>query len=116
VEDSTHGHDPQPIVDLVTAALADLNDCTLDDRAKAIADIRAYLEPSEARWTTDDVARFLNLGTRASARAQLSAWGIAPTGRQPGRSGQNLYDPAPIRERASRRPGRGARTDLKADR
>lgn len=63
-------------------------------------------------WTTDEVADFLQLGSRASARAQLSAWGITPCGRQAGRAGLNLYDADQVRARACQRPGQGYRSDL----
>jgi hypothetical protein len=47
MDDIADGRDPQPIVEHVTAALADLNDCTPDDRANAIAAIRAELAKYE---------------------------------------------------------------------
>lgn len=68
--------------------------------------------PGGGLWTTDDVATYLKL-TRASARAQLSAWGITPIARQPGRKGLNLYDANQVREHAQKRPGRGYRSDLR---
>lgn len=63
-------------------------------------------------WTTDQVATYLGLKTRAAARAQLAVWQINPIGRQPGRSGQNLYNPGEIKQRKLARVGRGYRTDL----
>lgn len=64
---------------------------------------------TEALWTTDDVVEYLGLRSRASARAQLSAWGIRPCDRQPGRSGLNRYYPQQIRERHQKRRGQGWR-------
>jgi hypothetical protein len=63
------------------------------------------------QWTTAQVARYLNV-TPASARRQLAEWGIRPAGREAGRDGQNLYDPATVRAKHEARPGQGARTDL----
>ncbi|WP_018588768.1 hypothetical protein [Salinispora arenicola] len=64
---------------------------------------------TQALWTTDDVVAYLGLRTRASARAQLSAWGIRPCDREPGRSGLNRYQPQPIREIHQKRRGQGWR-------
>lgn len=63
-------------------------------------------------WTTSDVADHLGASSIQSAAKTLSRWGIKPISREPGRGGQNLYDPEQIKTASSVRPGRGARTDL----
>lgn len=68
---------------------------------------------STETWTVDDVAEALGIAAK-SADNQLRRWGIAPVGREPGRGGRNLYPAEPIRKAiATRRPGPGARTDLR---
>lgn len=62
-------------------------------------------------WTTAEVAEYLKVQVK-TADKQLRRWGIAPTGRQPGRGGQNLYPADQVRQRHQARPGPGARTDL----
>jgi hypothetical protein len=63
-------------------------------------------------WTTAEVAEYLRLGSAAAARAQLARWGIRPVARQPGRAGQNLYNPEDVHGADTARFGRGRRTDL----
>jgi hypothetical protein len=62
-------------------------------------------------WTTDDVAAHLGIAS-TGVRKELHRLGIRPVARQPGRSGQNLYDPDEVKQAASARPGKGTRTDL----
>lgn len=66
--------------------------------------------PSEELWTVSVVAAYLGFtGETAtgSARKQLSRWGIAAVGREPGRSGQSLYLAAQVRAAHEARPGSG---------
>lgn len=63
-------------------------------------------------WTTDQVRAYLNLTTRASARAQLAAWGIQPVAREPGRAGQNLYPAATVKARKTAGRGRAWRKGI----
>jgi hypothetical protein len=65
-------------------------------------------------WTIDQVADYLGAASTGSARKTLSRWGVSAIGRQPGRAGASLYDPAQVRAAKDAAPGRGARTDRKA--
>jgi hypothetical protein len=65
-------------------------------------------------WSIDAVAGFLGASSTGSARKTLSRWGVQAIGRQPGRAGASLYDPAQVRAAKEAAPGRGARTDRKA--
>ncbi|SED57935.1 hypothetical protein SAMN05216533_0010 [Streptomyces sp. Ag109_O5-10] len=61
-------------------------------------------------WTVSTVAEYLGFtgaSATGSARRQLSRWGIAAVGREPGRSGQSLYRAAQVRAAHLARPGRG---------
>src|SRR5256885_11771148 len=60
-------------------------------------------------WTTAQACEFWNPDgiTPASFRKWMSDLGIEPVGREPGRSGQNLWDVAQIREAKDGRPGQG---------
>lgn len=64
-------------------------------------------------WTTTEVAEHIGASTVKSASRSLGRWGIKPVSRQPGRSGENLWDAEQVRQAKAARPGRGARTDLK---
>jgi hypothetical protein len=59
--------------------------------------------------STSEAAEILGLKDRHSARRALHRLGLRPVARQPGRSGENLYDRAEVEK--AKRPGRGARTD-----
>jgi hypothetical protein len=67
-------------------------------------------------WSVADVAAFLGAASPASARRTLGRWGVTATTYMPGPSGriEARYDPAQVRQAAAHRPGRGARTDLRA--
>jgi hypothetical protein len=64
-------------------------------------------------WTIADIAEHLGASSTGSARRTLSRWGVTAVARQPGRGGQNLFDPQQVRDAQAERPGRGKRTDLK---
>jgi len=83
------------------------------------ATIDNYLNRQRETWTLTQVVAHLGFGgapatAAGSARKQLHRWGITAIGRAPGRGGESLYDAEQVRVVAERRPGRGARTDLKA--
>jgi hypothetical protein len=65
----------------------------------------------DMEWSTADVADRLGI-TPVGARKAIERMGIKPTGRQPGRTGQNLYNAEAVIRAANNRPGRGTRTDL----
>ncbi|MFG3051925.1 hypothetical protein ACGFZP_13370 [Kitasatospora sp. NPDC048239] len=67
----------------------------------------------DAEWTTEQVADRIGASSIKSASKTLHVWGITATGRQPGRSGQNLYSAELILNAMAARPGQGTRTDLK---
>jgi hypothetical protein len=64
------------------------------------------------RWTIAEVADYLGAKSTGSARRTLSRWRVKAVARQPGRDGQNLYDPQEVRDARAARPGQGKRTDL----
>lgn len=64
------------------------------------------------RWTTSQIAERYNASSNRSIAVALSRLGIRPVAREPGRSGQNLYDAAQVRAAMAARPGAGRRTDL----
>lgn len=64
------------------------------------------------QWTTTEVAEYLGATSVRSVSKTLHRMGIRPIGRQPGRSGENLYDADEVRAQKAAMPGRGARTDL----
>ncbi|MEU0940282.1 hypothetical protein [Embleya sp. NPDC005971] len=70
-------------------------------------------DPAET-WTITQAAEHLGARSTNTARRFLARAGIHATGRQPGRSGENLYDAQAVRDAQAARPGRGARTDLHA--
>ncbi len=70
-------------------------------------------EPEPATWTLAEVATYIGASSTDSARRTLSRWKVRAVGREPGRGGASLYDPAEVRAAKEARPGRGARTDLK---
>jgi hypothetical protein len=63
--------------------------------------------------TTSEAARMLGLANAHGARRALHRLDVHPVARQPGRSGESLYDADEIRTAMAKRLGRGARTDLK---
>ncbi|KMS78360.1 hypothetical protein ACH49_16720 [Streptomyces leeuwenhoekii] len=71
--------------------------------------------PQEELWTTQQVADHLGI-TRDAARKQLSRWGITAAYRYP--EERNLYGSlflaSKVRTAHASRPGKGARTDLRA--
>jgi hypothetical protein len=60
-------------------------------------------------WTTDQVAQHLGIEPR-SVRKTMSRWGIAVSGREPGRAGANLYPADEVRAGKSASQGKGNRT------
>ncbi|MFF3420097.1 hypothetical protein ACFYW9_36345 [Streptomyces sp. NPDC002698] len=65
---------------------------------------------SEELWTVSAVAAYLGFtgeSAAGSARRQLSRWGIAAKGREPGRGGQSLHLASQVRAANEARPGRG---------
>lgn len=67
----------------------------------------------DAEWTTTTVADRIGATSTGSARKTLSLWGVTATSRQPGRSGESLYNAEQVITAMNGRPGQGARTDLK---
>jgi hypothetical protein len=70
------------------------------------------IEPTAETWTLTQAAAHIGAGSPASARVSLRRWGVKPTGREPGRGGESLYDAHAVRAAKAARPGRGARTDI----
>ncbi|MEV7841865.1 hypothetical protein OH749_31385 (plasmid) [Streptomyces albidoflavus] len=66
-------------------------------------------------WTIEQVAQALGI-TPSAARGQLSRWGIrrVGTGSSPAGRITAQYNADEVRAAIARRPGRGARTDLRA--
>lgn len=62
---------------------------------------------STGKWTTTEVAEYLGISV-ASVRRQLAPdrWDVAAVSRQPGRAGENEYDPDEVRAAKVRAPGR----------
>jgi hypothetical protein len=58
-------------------------------------------------WNTERVREELGAGTIRSASRTLHRLGINPVSREPGRSGQNLYDAAEVAAAIAARPGQG---------
>lgn len=67
------------------------------------------------QWTTTEVQEYLGASSVRSVSKTLSRLGVRPVARQPGRSGENLYDAAQIRAAKASMPGRGVRSDLRQD-
>lgn len=65
-----------------------------------------------ATWTTTEAAEHLKISA-ARFRSIAAVAGVVPCGRQPGRTGENLWDIEAVN--AIPRPGQGARTDLTRD-
>jgi hypothetical protein len=65
-------------------------------------------------WSIRDVAEYLGVKPR-SASGALSRWGVKAVRYELGPSGrpEARFDSDQVRDAASRRPGRGARTDLR---
>jgi hypothetical protein len=66
---------------------------------------------TETLWNRSKVAAYLGIA-ESSADKQLRRWSIAPVGREPGRTGQNLYPAAAVRAAHRARPGQGHRSDI----
>lgn len=64
------------------------------------------------QWTTRQVAAYLGIKPDTYPRYRKQG-APGPIGREPGRSGQNLYDADAVRVWDAHRPGRGIRTDLR---
>lgn len=75
--------------------------------------IEAFASRDRELWTADRVAKELGLANSNNAGGQLRRWGIPAEGREPGRTGQNLYPADLVKAAHAHRPGRGHRTDLK---
>lgn len=84
----------------------------LAELAERILDIMTALPDAEL-WSIDGVAEHIGAATASSARRTLGRWGVRPVGREAGRGGQNLYDPAQVKAAKAARPGRGHRSDLR---
>lgn len=67
----------------------------------------------DEQWTTSQVADRLGIG-RTEVGRTLDRWGVAPVGRGPGRTGENLYDPQAVCHAIATRPRRGRTTAGKA--
>lgn len=67
------------------------------------------------KWTTSQVAEFLELRSPDAARVQLRRWGVQAISRQLGAKGENEYDAERVRRAKENRAGRGARTDLRSE-
>lgn len=61
-------------------------------------------ESESEMWTIDAVAEYLGYDIAHSADQALRRAGVRPVGREPGRSGKNLYRASDVR---SAFPGRG---------
>lgn len=77
--------------------------------------IDAYIDRPRERWTIAQVAEYLGIKP-ASARGQLSRWGITAATYEIGDSGrpEARFDADQVQAAYAHRPGRGARTDLHA--
>lgn len=62
--------------------------------------------------STSEAAALLGLRSPSDAGRTLRRWGLLPTSRQPGQSGENLWDAADVTTAIANRPGQGRRTDL----
>lgn len=61
------------------------------------------------RWNTERVRQELGAKTLRSAGRIIVRLGLKPVAREPGRSGQNLYDSGEVVAAFAARPGRGRR-------
>lgn len=61
-------------------------------------------------WPTERVRQELGAKTIRSASRTLHRLGLKPVAREPGRSGQNLYDANAVRAAIAARPGHGRAT------
>ena len=73
------------------------------------------IDDTDDLWTTTQAAEHIGAASTASARRTLGRWGVHPVARQPGTGGESLYRADDVRRARAGRPGRGTRTDLKAD-
>ncbi|MEU6664245.1 hypothetical protein [Streptomyces sp. NPDC046821] len=71
-------------------------------------------ESEPTTWTIAEVAEYIGAASTDSARRTLSRWGVRAVGREPGRGGASIYRREDVLAARASRPGRGARTDLKA--
>lgn len=83
--------------------------------------IDAFIARPRDLWPLSQVAQHLGFGgtpasAAGSARKQLSRWGFTAESRAPGRGGESLYAADLVQAAHAHRPGRGARTDLRAGR
>lgn len=83
----------------------------LTERAALLARLAQIDAQLAGRMTTPQVAEHLGIGVR-SVRTVTARMGVEPVGR--GADG-NIYDRAAILAAAAKRPGAGARTDLRKD-
>ncbi|WNI19233.1 hypothetical protein [Actinacidiphila sp. ITFR-21] len=69
--------------------------------------VRAFAQRKRTLWPVSHITGLLGLSSADATGGQLRRWGIPAEGRQPGRTGENLY-PADLVEAArATRPGRG---------
>lgn len=97
-----------PTVEEATAGLAE-NARILTESAIHIAG-----QPREL-WTTTQAAEHCGVKPKTFNDYRQRLGAPDPVDRQPGRSGQDLYDAAAVRAWHASRPGRGARTDLQTE-
>lgn len=64
-------------------------------------------------WNTDRVRAELAAKTIRSAGRIILRMGLKPVAREPGRSGQNLYNPGEVTAAIAARPGRGRKASEK---
>jgi hypothetical protein len=65
------------------------------------------------QWPTSKAAAECGMSPAAFRRERTRSGAPAPVGREPGRSGEDLYDADEVRAWKASRPGRWPRTDLK---
>lgn len=76
--------------------------------------VQAFATRKRDLWPVSRIAEHMGLAV-PSAGAQMRRWGILAEGRQPGRTGENLYPADLVQAAHAARPGRGHRTDLRED-
>ncbi|WP_431979994.1 hypothetical protein [Streptomyces qinglanensis] len=80
-----------------------------------VDDLDTYAQRPRELWPISQVAEYLGYSgpsATGSARKQLHRWGLAPTGRGPGRAGESLYAADQVQALNAARPGQGHRSDL----
>jgi hypothetical protein len=75
--------------------------------------LQTFLDRPRELWPLSRVAEYLGV-TTGSARVQMHRWGFTAEGRAPGRGGESLSAADLVQAAHAHRPGRGARTDLRA--